>query len=147
MKASVKAIYFNESFRGSFRGSNFRGSFHDKFPWKLLPYELPRFHGSVHELPPKMPIVRSPVQPLIPTDAHRGCSPRTSADPGRNISRSRVQPRLTHPLASTLQFHDPSREGTPLVRSSRRSLVVGPSSPPHLHRQLSRQLLYRPLAR
>ena len=93
------------------------------------------------------PLTTPPVQPLIPKDALRGRSPRISADPGRNISRSRVQPRPTHPLASTLQLHDPPRGGTPLVQSPRRSLVVGQSSPSHLDRQFSRQLLYRPLPR
>ena len=75
------------------------------------------------------PFTTPPVQPLISTDAHRDCSPRTSAEPGRFISRSRVQPCPTHMLALTLQLHNPPRGSTPLVQSPRRSLVVGQISP------------------
>ena len=60
-----------------------------------------------------------PFQPLIPTDAYRVSSPRTSADPGRFFSRFRVQPRPTPPLASTLQLRDPPRGGTHLVHKAR----------------------------
>ena len=57
------------------------------------------------------PLTTPPVQPLILTDAHRGRSPQTNADPGRNISRSRIHPRPTHPLASTPQLREPPRGG------------------------------------
>ena len=93
------------------------------------------------------PFTTSPVQPIIPADAHQGRSPRTSADQGRNISRSRVQPRLAHTLASTLQLDYPPRRGTPLIQSLRRSLMVGQGSLSRLDRQFFRQLLHRPLPR
>ena len=72
-KASVKAIYFHENFHESFR-EGFREpnllpcklpckllcKLPWKLPWKLplLPRKIPRFHGSFHELPPKMQIVQ-----------------------------------------------------------------------------------------
>ena len=55
------------------------------------------------------PFTTPPVQLLISRDARRGRSLRTSADPGQNTPRSRVHPRPTHPLASTLQLYYPSR--------------------------------------
>ena len=67
------------------------------------------------------PFETPPVQPPIPTDAHRGRSPRTSADSERTISRSRVQPLPAHSLASTLQLYYPLRRGTHQVQSPRRS--------------------------
>ena len=85
----------------------------------------------------RRPFTTLPVQPLIPADAHRGRSPRTSVDPGRNISRYRILPRPTHPLASMLQLHYPPRGGTPLMQSPRRSLVVGKGGPSRFDRQLT----------
>ena len=93
------------------------------------------------------PLTIPPIQPRIPADPHRGRSPRTSADPGRNISRSRVRPRPAHTLAPAVQLYYPPRRGTPVVQSPRRSLVVGQGSPSRLDRQLFHQLLHRALPR
>ena len=71
------------------------------------------------------PFAAPPDQPLIPPDAHRGHTPRTIAVPGRNLPRSRVQPRPAHSLAQRIQLFNSSGPGTPLVQGPQWPLVVG----------------------
>ena len=67
VEVSVEVTSVEEAAVGSFRGSNFRGSFHESFHGSDESFRGSRgslhgsdgiFHGSFHELPPEMYIVQ-----------------------------------------------------------------------------------------